>query len=252
MEKNITLKITGMHCTSCEKIIFEELSDLPGVSDISVSSEKGGATLILNEAKNNKEDVLGAIKKAGYEAVIIESLPVPANKPHPKALMSEPDLFLKSKKEKDVIGSDLNQRLNLSLFGMHCSSCANIIERALKKVPGFKRASVNFAAEKVSIFFDQSLASSEVLIDAIRKTGYRAELIDTRDTDYECRKRENEITSYFNKFWLSFALSLPMLYFMLLDFFSIPGKTMILPYVGIISLIFTMILCGLRQHKNFY
>ena len=48
-----------------------------------------------------------------------------------------------------------NQRVMLSLSGMHCASCANIIERTLKKVPGVKEGNVNFAAEKASILFNE-------------------------------------------------------------------------------------------------
>src|SRR3989339_1733085 len=123
---------------------------------------------------------------------------------------------------------------------MHCSSCASIIERSLKKIPGVKQANVNFAAEKASVIFDESRANSKALIEAVRKVGYKAEPVDAKDADYDRRKREKEIGSNFKKFWWSFALSLPMLYFMLLDFFTLPGKVAILPYVGIISLIFTI------------
>lgn len=326
MIKKIILKISGMHCASCETITSEELSELSGVSDIHINANTGIASLTLNEDNNNEKDVIEAVKKAGYEAVITETTPIisneekneiitiktqstennqpfkirlesqieadgkvledqsgrhffegkiknnktaefiiPENKPEIQKFMDKlgstanlVNLFesvLGNKKENaikqiadghptisTVTQSELNhnQRLNLSLFGMHCSSCANIIERSLKKVPGVKQASVNFAAEKASVVFDESLANSKALIEAIKKAGYKAELVDAKDSDYERRKREKEIGSYFKKFWWSFALSLPMLYFMLLDFFAIPGKVAVLPYVGIISLLFTI------------
>lgn len=128
-------------------------------------------------------------------------------------------------------------RINLSLFGMHCSSCANIIERSLKKVPGVKQVNVNFAAEKATVVYNEALVKSQDLIKAIAKAGYKAELVNSKDSDYDRRKRDQETNSYFKKFWFSLVLSLPMLYFMLLDFFAIPGKAAVLPYVGIISLI---------------
>jgi copper-(or silver)-translocating P-type ATPase len=131
-------------------------------------------------------------------------------------------------------------RTNLSLIGMHCSSCANIIERSLKKVPGVSLANVNFAAEKANVVYDESQVKTQDLIEAVSKAGYKAELVDAKDVDYERRKREREIKTYSKKFWFSFALSLPMLYFMLLDFFAIPGKAAVLPFVGIISLILTL------------
>ncbi|MHB8903997.1 MAG: heavy-metal-associated domain-containing protein, partial [Patescibacteria group bacterium] len=38
MKKKILLKIEGMHCASCEILTKEELSELPGVSEVSISS----------------------------------------------------------------------------------------------------------------------------------------------------------------------------------------------------------------------
>ena len=47
--------------------------------------------------------------------------------------------------------ADENKRIQLALSGMHCTSCAHIIERGLKKVEGVKEAHVNFAAEKATV-----------------------------------------------------------------------------------------------------
>src|SRR3989339_662534 len=53
--------------------------------------------------------------------------------------------------------------------------------------------------------------------------------------------KEKEIRSYRNKFLISLGLSLPMLYFMLLDFFNfLPLRGLLLPYVGVISLLLTI------------
>ncbi|MFZ4632547.1 MAG: heavy metal translocating P-type ATPase [Patescibacteria group bacterium] len=133
-----------------------------------------------------------------------------------------------------------NKRLNLSLSGMHCSSCANLIECSLNKVPGVKKASVNFAAEKANVTYDENQVKTQDLIAAVSKAGYKAELVDAKDADYSRHKIEKETKDYAKKFWFSFVFSLPMLYFMLLDFFAIPGKAAVLPFVGIISLILTI------------
>lgn len=131
------------------------------------------------------------------------------------------------------------KRVSLSIFGMHCSSCANIIERALTKVSGVKQANVNFAAEKAQVDFDESVVQIEALKKTIADAGYKAEEIDPKDSEYDERKREKEIGDYFHKFLSGFLLSIPMLYFMLLDFFVLPGKEAILPYVGVLSLVLT-------------
>lgn len=133
------------------------------------------------------------------------------------------------------------QRTQLSLSGMHCTSCAGLIEKALKKVPGVKEASVNFAAEKASVIYDENEAGEEDLITAVKKTGYGATVLDAKDTEFEKRKRAAEISSLWHKFIFSFTLSIPMLYFMFMDFFPwLPGTAFLKPYIGIISLPLTI------------
>ncbi len=133
-----------------------------------------------------------------------------------------------------------NKRVNLSLTGMHCASCANLIERSLGKVPGVKNANVNFAAEKAAIIFDENQVNTGILIEAVAQAGYKAVLFDASDRDFERRKRDEETKDYARKFWVSIVLSLPMMYFMLLDFFPIPGKTIFMPYAGIVSLLLVL------------
>lgn len=132
--------------------------------------------------------------------------------------------------------ADENKRIQLALSGMHCTSCAHIIEKGLKKVEGVKEAHVNFAAEKATVTFDESMAAEEDLIAAVKKSGYKAAMLDTADTEYEAKRRKEEIKLQTFKFVVSFLLSLPMLYFMLFDFFTwIPGRAYLLPYIGLVS-----------------
>lgn len=59
-----------------------------------------------------------------------------------------------------------------TLNGMHCASCANIIERTLKKVDGVGEVSVNYATESLNISFDGSKTTPERLSKAIEPLGY--------------------------------------------------------------------------------
>ena len=67
-------------------------------------------------------------------------------------------------------------QLYLNITGMHCASCANIIERSLKKINGVRLAHVNFGAEKANIMYDRSTATTEDFLNAIKKAGYGAEV----------------------------------------------------------------------------
>ncbi len=69
----------------------------------------------------------------------------------------------------------------ISIGGMHCASCANIITRALKKVPGVHDANVNYATEQASVTYDPSLAKQENLITAVKQKGYDAFFIGEKE-----------------------------------------------------------------------
>lgn len=131
--------------------------------------------------------------------------------------------------------------ITLQITGMHCASCAVLIERGLKKVNGVKTANVNFAAEKARVIFDESLTSLDQIISAIEKAGYKAQVVDASDPETKGLQREKVIKRYWRKFFFGIILSAPMLYFMLLDFFSfLPGRATLFPFVGIISLVLTI------------
>src|SRR3989338_6664858 len=103
-----------------------------------------------------------------------------------------------------------NGRVNLSISGMHCASCAGLIERSLKKVAGVQQANVNFAAEKALVTFDAATATVPQFIAAIKKAGYTAQEVDPKDTEFDTRKRQGEIRGYWWKFVFSLVLSVPM------------------------------------------
>ncbi len=130
------------------------------------------------------------------------------------------------------------RRLSFAIHGMHCASCAAIIERRVKKLPGIREIHVNFAAEKARVSFEEGLVTEEHIIAAIKKAGYGAVRSDDSDTEAERIRRREEVAAYRNKFIAGFILSAPMIYFMLLDFFSfLPFRSELFPIIGIISFI---------------
>jgi Cu+-exporting ATPase len=318
--KKIIFTVKGMHCESCELLIKDELSELKGITNISVNHKTGKGSVSVDTQKSTENDILSAIKKAGYGAVIDNEQEKPSedksveiiekgtrsndsmkvqfqshitadgevsedkmgkltfqgkvdNKKSvevviPKGKEAEAgeyiQKFVKSQsfihlldgvQKQQETTSELRQnmsvpvsnmapqtqkRVQLSLSGMHCSSCALIIEKSLNKVPGIKEAHVNFAAEKALVTYDESMVKKESFLDTVKKTGYSATFIDEKDSQFETNKRKSELKAVFRKFVVSLILSLPMIYFMLFDFFSwIPGRELFLPFVGIISLILT-------------
>lgn len=141
-------------------------------------------------------------------------------------------------KEPDMVQQKKDIRETFNVFGMHCASCAGLIERAIKKVPGVKSANVNVGSEKAQVVYDASIADAAKIMMAVKKAGYRAEVADTKDTQFEHKKREQEIQAYKKKFVIGAIISAPLLYFMLLEFFSwLPLRETLLSRMGFISLL---------------
>ncbi|CAD6529771.1 Copper-exporting P-type ATPase [Paraburkholderia hiiakae] len=61
----------------------------------------------------------------------------------------------------------------LEVHGMTCASCAMRVEKALAKVPGVTRASVNLATEKATVEASGGVAPA-ALVAAVEKAGYEA------------------------------------------------------------------------------
>ncbi len=56
--------------------------------------------------------------------------------------------------------------------GMHCASCANIITRKLKKVPGVLSVEVNYGTETAKVIYDHEKTSAHHMSEAIKPLGY--------------------------------------------------------------------------------
>ena len=59
---------------------------------------------------------------------------------------------------------------------MSCASCAAKIEKGLAKVEGVSKATVNFAAEKATVFFHPDQTDLSHLIDKVKDLGYGAKV----------------------------------------------------------------------------
>src|SRR5438128_11978774 len=67
-------------------------------------------------------------------------------------------------------------------MGMTCAACQARGQRALSAEPGVVDASVNLVTKNAAVRYDPSGVSPQRLIDAVRATGYDAELPSTGDS----------------------------------------------------------------------
>lgn len=320
--KTIQLSIPKMHCESCEKLIESELEDLPGIRYSTITTANKGGEVSFDDTVVSEDEILSAVKSAGYEAGIVPEQIAPTDLPVAAAeevIVSAPThlqhvkvelqtvadgtvslddsgkpIFTGTMSDMKSITIDGNEQVidestpskqavaatsivqalssvfmpkskpevapqslaaeqpaeiastgsttaRLAIYGMHCSSCAGLVEKQLSKVPGVAKANVNFAAEKALVNMSGAVEST-ALLGAVKKAGYRAEMLDSEEAEAKEKKnRASAITSLRNKFFISLGLSLPMFYFMLLDFFPfLPGGEVLPPYFGIVSLILTL------------
>jgi len=59
------------------------------------------------------------------------------------------------------------------VMGMHCASCAMVITKTFKKVPGVASVDVNYATEQAVIDFDPQVVTLPSLSERIEPLGYR-------------------------------------------------------------------------------
>lgn len=64
--KKMVLNIEGMHCSSCEKLIKDDLEEL-GVEKAEASHKKGNVAVLFDESKISLERIKKAIEDEGYK-----------------------------------------------------------------------------------------------------------------------------------------------------------------------------------------
>ena len=60
----------------------------------------------------------------------------------------------------------------LPVLEMSCAVCANNVENTVKGLPGVEEASVNFAANTLSVKYHPSLITPQKMREAVQEAGY--------------------------------------------------------------------------------
>jgi Cu+-exporting ATPase len=99
--------------------------------------------------------------------------------------------------------------VELALGGMTCAACAARIEKQLNKLPGVE-AAVNFAAERAHVRYASGDVDVGRLIATIVKTGFTAD-VSTADTRADEKAKKFALyQEEVHRFWISAALTLPL------------------------------------------
>jgi len=100
--------------------------------------------------------------------------------------------------------------ITLPIEGMTCASCITRVENTLKKVEGVQIANANLASETVTLSYDSTKTSLEVLQQAIDKVGYSLVIPE------KSKKNASGISDSYRRlktdFFFSLALSIPVMF----------------------------------------
>src|SRR5437660_73619 len=143
----------------------------------------------------------------------------------------------------------------LDLEGMSCASCAMRIEKGLKKVPGVKDATVNFATEQATVTYDAQQTDVERMVKKVEAVGYKASPVASSTTpgsqdesgaqiehadvaaivaaeqaqvDQQSERRPQEITQKRNLLILGIALTIPIAVLNMFFMNRFPGENYLL------------------------
>lgn len=103
------------------------------------------------------------------------------------------------------------EKIKLQISGMHCASCASIINKNLSKTDGIKEANVSFANSNAIIEFEKELISEDKILDIIKRSGYSAKVLDNKKNSYEIRDKvlQDEKNQYKRLFLTGLIFAIP-------------------------------------------
>ncbi len=196
--KKETLNISRMTCASCARAIENRLSELDGVHSVNVNLATERLYLDYNEEITNVSDIKEEIRKLGYSAYENQD-----------------------KIKREVV---------IPVIGMTCASCANAVEKSIKKLPGMEEVRVNLAAERVKVVYNSSETRISEIKSTIEKAGYKPLEIETKEQkDMERERREKEVKSLWIKFLISGMFTIPLLYVSMGHMMGLPVPHIIMP-----------------------
>ncbi|PRD99352.1 heavy metal translocating P-type ATPase [Burkholderia multivorans] len=149
---SVELDIDGMTCASCVSRVEKALAKVPGVTHAWVNLATERATVEAS-ADVSAARLVEAVEQAGYGATPIESARA--------AVTSEP------------VHHKAARSVEFDIDGMTCASCVSRVEKALAKVPGVARATVNLATERATVEASADVSAAR-LAGAVEQAGYRA------------------------------------------------------------------------------
>jgi Cu+-exporting ATPase len=153
-----TYTVTGMTCAACAAHVEKAVSKLQGVESAGVNLATEKLSVRFDEDTTGFEEIKKTVEDAGYG--LKEDIPLKA--------------------------------VELGVEGMTCAACSAAVERALKRLPGVRDASVNLMTNRADVTYDVLKVKLSELKAAIEKAGYTPKELEgekARDIEAEERRR---------------------------------------------------------------
>ncbi|MGE5708433.1 MAG: heavy metal translocating P-type ATPase, partial [Bacteroidota bacterium] len=194
-----TYQIGGMSCASCAARLEKVLGKQPGVQEAVVNFATEQLRLTFDPALLPPETVLRLVEDAGFQAV--------------------------------PVGGEAIEKVEFSIQGMTCASCAARLEKMLGKTPGVQEAVVNFATQKATVRFFPGQVGIPRLEERIQEAGYEGSAIQAELTEEAPGKQ---------RLILAALLTLPVFLVAMIPGLSFPGAVYLLWALTTVVLFF----CG--------
>ncbi|HGI4817208.1 TPA: heavy metal translocating P-type ATPase [Streptococcus agalactiae] len=105
-----------------------------------------------------------------------------------------------------------NRKETFLIDGMTCASCALTIEKAVNKLDHVDSAVVNLATEKMTVTFDDTTLSPNVIEECVSESGYEASLFKKETSKSQSERHQLAIEKMWHRFWMSAVATIPLLY----------------------------------------
>lgn len=177
--KKVTIKISGMTCAACAQRIQKIVGKLDGVTSATVNYAIENLSLEYDDRLLSREEIKKVIEKAGYGVVEEMKLNI----------------------------------VTIPIGGMTCASCSQRVEKAITKLDGVTKVSVNLATEKATVEYNPGIIRISAIKSLIEKIGYQVLEIQKQSAIDEDRiRKEKEVKSLWKKFVVATIFSIPLLY----------------------------------------
>lgn len=102
----------------------------------------------------------------------------------------------------------------IKISGMTCAACAQRIEKAIGKLDGIIKVSVNLATEKATVEYNPQIIRLSAIKQCIEKIGYKAlDIEKNNNVDEDKLRKQKEIRILWTKFIIAATFGIPLLYF---------------------------------------